>query len=251
MTNTLISFYFSTETRLTKTPRENGVASFLSAKTNPIAVNRLLLGLYVGLANPNSIKISEVLEKMEKSEHENYEDKEMDPLLAVTLSDLYGMDTGEGMTNENNKEIFGADGEWNSTVCHTKFRLTTKGYWGTLAEFRGGLDGYNIGRLAGSLKNRFRNVPASQILRLYYSKYGLEGSTGVCQRKYHTVSLKDDLTEEALSYLITWNFIVYNNQFSQEEIEGYIASIKKQFFDTLEKAAIQNEGKRVLRSIEI
>lgn len=220
------------------------MASFGSSRTNPIAVNRVLLGLLVGFSDSNDRKISEILSVLKKYKNDDVQDEEVDTLLAVTLSDLFGIDTSKGLSNPVGKLIFGADGEWNSTVCHTQFVLTSKGTWGTLAEFRGGLDGYNIGYYLRTLRKQFPGITVSQVLRFYYSRNGLSDQDGVCQRgKYLSTNLKQDLVNEATKYLAMWNTVAYNNQHAFNKLTGYIKDVTEQFFVVLNKAATRNNGK--------
>lgn len=197
----------------------------------------------MALAEIRELKMSEVLKILQKPVPEHLDDETVDPSLAVTLADLYAIDTNQGMQADT--IIFGADGKWNSTVCHTKYMLVSNGTWGTMAEFRGGLDGYRISLLANSLIANFRKLKASQILRLYYSRYGLNSDTGVCTRKSSIqTTLKDDLKSEAFKYLLMWNSIAYNSQYSPEKLKGYLESIEEQFVQTLEKSALKSDGKR-------
>ena len=46
----------------------------------------------------------------------------------------------------NSGAKFGAAGKWNSTSCQTEYVLTTNSSRVTLAEIRGGIDGYAIGK---------------------------------------------------------------------------------------------------------
>ena len=228
---------------MTKKPREYGVASFMSSKNNPVSVNRVLFGMLVGFSSQNNKKMSEILKVINKNMDSAIKDNEVNTLLAVTLSDLYGIDTGEGMTNQDNKQIFGADGEWNSTVCHTQFVLNTQGTWATLAEFRGGLDGYNIGNYLPILLKEYSEITASQVLRFYYTRNGLSPKDGVCYRNANiNTNINDDLKIEATNYLVMWNSVAYSNQHSYERLTGYIDEVEKQFTNTLEKAAVLNEG---------
>ena len=116
----------------------------------------------------------------------------------------------------------------------------------TMAEFRGGLDGYNIGHYLPTLLKDYPAITASQVLRYYYSRSGLSPLDGVCKRNNNINSnVRDDLKTEATNYLVMWNSVLYGNQYSYEKIAGYIQEVENQFIETLAKAAIQNEGKPV------
>lgn len=230
--------------KLTKKPREYGVASFLSSKSGPIANNRVLLGMFVGFSETNYLKSSSILKRLGKTLSEDVSDEEIDPLLSVTLGDLLGIDTHQGMSNPGNLELFGADGQWSDDVCHTRFVLdSNEGIWATSAELRGGLDGYNIGKGLQSLMKMYPNITASKVLRYYYSKNGLTKIDGVCQRnRYIEKDLNDDLIPEATKYLILWNSLFYGNQYSKNQIYGYIKEVGGQFKTALIKATEQTQG---------
>lgn len=205
----------------------------------------MLLGTLVGFSNAGNKKMSAVLGELKKFIRTDVKDEEVDTLLAVTLSDIYGIDTGDDINNQNPKIIFGGDGQWKSTVCHTQFVLNTvEGNWATLAEFRGGLDGYNIGAYLPVLRKEFPSITASQALRFYYSRNGLSDLDGFCKREKNLVNIFEDLkTSDALAYLAMWNAMQYDNQYSNEKLTYYVNNIKKQFEDVLSKASVRNEGK--------
>ncbi|CAG2177223.1 unnamed protein product, partial [Oppiella nova] len=135
--------------KLTRRPREKGVASFRNDKTMAIAANRVLLGTAVGLLSPlpkSTHTLIKTIANIDINTNHGIPDGQIDPLLAVTLSDLLGIDAGSGLTIPAGDVLFGAEGHWNSTACQTSYKLMSNGTLATLAELRGGLDGWNIGR---------------------------------------------------------------------------------------------------------
>ncbi|KAF7490073.1 FUN14 domain-containing protein 1 [Sarcoptes scabiei] len=229
----------------TRRPREYGVASFLSADTNPISMNRVLLGMLVGFAQTRSQKVGELIVALSgKRATAEIENESLNPLLAVTLADLYGISKDDMVYSEYDN-IFGAEGKWNNSICHTDYILNdNEGLWATLAEFRGGLDGYYIGLTIQSLASQLMNIKASQILRFYYSRQGLAANSGVCHRKlFIETSLNDDLVEEARKYLVIWNSFFLSGLHPQSKIDGYIESSKEKIFDLIRKTTQMNDGK--------
>ncbi|CAG2183724.1 unnamed protein product, partial [Oppiella nova] len=114
-----------------------------------IAANRVLLGTAVGLLSPlpkSTHTLIKTIANIDINTNHGIPDGQIDPLLAVTLSDLLGIDAGSGLTIPAGDVLFGAEGHWNSTACQTSYKLMSNGTLATLAELRGGLDGWNIGR---------------------------------------------------------------------------------------------------------
>lgn len=237
-------------TKITKTPREYGIVSYLGSSKNPIAIARVLLGMYVGFGKNEGKTIKEILNSPKLSSKNDLlknvkVEQVISPLYAVTLSDIYGID------NEMNpdREIFGADGEWNDTRCHTKFTINKAGQWATLAEFRGGLDGFNIGYILSSfmeIKSEHTKT-VSQILRYYYSKDGLTSESALCFRGRNIKTIEDDIKTEALSYLNIWNSYYHSGQFSDEQVKYYIDGLFEKFVKTLMIASTLSEGKLTLK----
>lgn len=208
-------------------------------------MNRVLLGMLVGFAQTRSQKVGELIVALSgKRATAEIENESLNPLLAVTLADLYGISKDDMVYSEYDN-IFGAEGKWNNSICHTDYILNdNEGLWATLAEFRGGLDGYYIGLTIQSLASQLMNIKASQILRFYYSRQGLAANSGVCHRKlFIETSLNDDLVEEARKYLVIWNSFFLSGLHPQSKIDGYIESSKEKIFDLIRKTTQMNDGK--------
>ena len=239
---TLIDSIRFNDYRMTRKPREYGVVSFLSSEKDPISASRVLLGLYVGLVGTKPRKVIDVIKDLGKTPVENELNmKEIDPLLAVTLADIF---SPASLYEEN--EPFGANGVWNNNVCHTEFILgDNKGLLGTMAELRGGLDGYNIGTMVESIFNQltFPNITASQALRYYYTKQGLTSTASVCYRdSYMDNLLKDDLIDSVKKYLTIWNNFYFDGLHDKSRLDGYVTLFKDIFIKKLGESASHNEG---------
>ncbi|CAG2115865.1 unnamed protein product, partial [Medioppia subpectinata] len=167
--------------RLTRRPREKGVVSFRHDRNMAIAANRVLLGTAVGLLSPPVKSVHQMIKSIANIDiPDNVPDGQLDPLLAVTLSDLLGIDAGSGLIIPAGDVLFGAEGHWNSTACQTSYKLTTNGTLATLAELRGGIDGWNIGRKLPTVLQQNPTISLSQILRQYYSPKGMSLDATVC-----------------------------------------------------------------------
>jgi hypothetical protein len=159
--------------------KEEGVVSFRGYKSEAIAVARVLIGIIAGLTQNIKSSVREVLTALGVNDFDDIYDKPIDPILAMTLADLWG--TGTALPNDDKTYFYGINGEWASTICTTHYGLTSvptekfekvvKTNKGTKAEIRGGIDGYLIGsalkstRITNPLKLRL-----STILRSFYSR---------------------------------------------------------------------------------
>jgi hypothetical protein len=162
-------------TRSASIMKEEGVVSFRAHKTEAIAPARVLIGIIAALAQNVKTQVKDVVGRAVDS---NY-DKTIDPILAMTLADLWG--SGTSRPNDEKQYFYGINGEWTSTACTTYYGLTSvpanqlekavKFNKGTKAEIRGGIDGYLIGKSLSKLGSDVRSrLKLSTILRSYYSK---------------------------------------------------------------------------------
>jgi hypothetical protein len=223
---------------VTKYPREKGVASFRNSRQLAIAANRVLLGIAVGLISPPTRTTRDIIKAFGQDINlDRVPDGQMDPLLAVTLSDLLGIDAGAGLVIPAGQILFGAEGEWNSTACQTSYRLKTNGTLATLAEMRGGLDGWNIGRKLPEIVAKNPKITLSQILRMYYSARGLTPDSGVCNRQYGiTTDLQNKIPREAENYIRIWNGVYYFNRHPDTQLTGFVSETWNIFNKFLQKA---------------
>lgn len=240
--------------RESKTPREYGVVSFLGNRQSAIVAHRVLLGLYVGFAQPSNPLMSQVLQKlpMPQSLKSDVTDEVLETLYAVTLADLMALTSSDDGFNNVQEQMFGAEGEWNTSACQVAYTLKTPGYWVTTAELRGGLDGFNLGYELNSYLKAVPTLTASQALRFYYSKFGLSTRTGICTREYFLNNdIQKDLSTEAKKYGKLWNAVKLSNSEETIEIDGFINQRAANFLDVLKKAAKLNEGEFGLLSAAI
>jgi hypothetical protein len=222
---------------VTKYPREKGVASFRNSRQLAIAANRVLLGTAVGLISPPTRTTRDIIKAFGQGiDLDRVPNEQVDPLLAVTLSDLLGIDAGAGLVIPAGQILFGAEGEWNSTACQTSYRLKTNGTLATLAEMRGGLDGWNIGRKLPEIVAKNPKITLSQILRMYYSAPGLTTDSGVCNRQYGiTTDMQNKILREAKNYIRIWNGVYYFNRFPDNQVTGFVSETWNIFNKFLQK----------------
>jgi hypothetical protein len=115
--------------------------------------------------------------------------------------------------------------------------LKTNGTLATLAELRGGLDGWNIGRKLPEILVKNPKITLSQILRMYYSARGLTTDSGVCNRQYGiTTDLQNKILREAENYIRIWNGVYYSNVFPDNQLTGFVAETWNMFNQFLQKA---------------
>ena len=236
---------------LTRKPREIGVVSFRNDKKMAIAMNRVLLGTAVGLLlqkGTSKTVRGTIKDLAPKVNTDNIPDGNIDVLLAVTLSDLLGIDAGSGLTQPANGIMFGAHGHWNSTACQTRYKLDKNGTLATRAELRGGLDGWNIGRTVPMIFQQNPKISLSQILRQYYSPRGLAADASVCQRQYGVeADLQNKLKSEAENYIRVWNGAFYQGSYFDNQLTGFVGETWAPFYRELREASTDKPSGCLLR----
>ena len=166
--------------------KEEGVVSFRSNKVEAIQMSRVLIGVIAGLSGADAKSQPKDILKAIRPLFDlpNEYDKAVDPVMMVTLADLYGVSAKYNL-NEQKKYYFGLSGEWSDQSCTTNYGIggispkefnSSRNYvHATRAEIRGGIDGYKIGTALKNLVGRGGVIDViklrlSQILRSYYSK---------------------------------------------------------------------------------
>ncbi|XP_053214834.1 uncharacterized protein LOC128398050 [Panonychus citri] len=202
---------------LTVKPREYGVGSYRSNNDQAIALNRLLLGVIAGQLNSPGVSVRDIITKINpnipQGELKANVDEILNPLMAVTLANIHSMAAFEG----GEANTIAVSGSWESTntLCTTEYTLSMeKPSDATLANIRGGIDGYYIGELTKSLTKTATGsrLRLSQILRYYYDNIGGRVSgTGYCDRA--TISIDDrGFRDAATNYLkaleLSKNYII-------------------------------------------
>jgi hypothetical protein len=200
-------------TRNASIMKEEGVVSFRAHKNEAIAPARVLIGIIAALAQNVKTQVKDVVGRAVDS---NY-DKVIDPILAMTLADLWG--SGTSRPNDDKTYFYGVNGEWTSTACTSYYGLTSvpadkvvRSNKGTKAEIRGGIDGYLIGKSLFKLGTDVRSrLKLSTILRSYYSrpKVSKNGplSISYCDRN----SLQQSMSELTNTAQLYWVIQAYKS----------------------------------------
>lgn len=159
---------------------EKGVVSFRNDIREAIAPGRVLTGVIAGLSDSFIQDGKQILAKLGKNKDTDAVIK--DPILAVTLGNLAGSAAFLMPNNKLNEQlVFGISGAWTNNSCAAVYQIngiqsedTFNQYKfsrrATLAEIRGGIDGYIIGDQLRKVKDRARSLKLSVILKSYYSK---------------------------------------------------------------------------------
>ena len=180
--------------------KEEGVVSFRSNKDEAIQIARVLVGVIAGLAGADAkTQAKDILKAIRPLYDLPAEyDKAVDPVMMVTLADLYGVGT-RSSANDQKKYYYGLSGRWADQSCTTNYGINgitqtefnnSRNYvQATRAEIRGGIDGYKIGTALSSLLGTrgvsdINKLRLSQILRAYYSKPQSQINSGTFSVSY-------------------------------------------------------------------
>lgn len=146
------------------------------------------MGIAAGLSGATQITVHELINKLvPNSSLDNVTHEQIDPIMAVTISDSLGIDSLEAIKNNETSPfpVYDIHGMWNTTnmanitnqipiACSTCYRLLKNTSYATLATARGGLDGYSIGKKIQEISLKNPNISLSQIVRMYYSQNGIQ-----------------------------------------------------------------------------
>ena len=158
--------------------QEKGIVSFRQDKKEAIAPAKVLMGIIAGLTANTVLSGKTITSKIMPAPMEA-DVTLKDPILAVTFGNLLGTASFFEFSNQVTIEqslIYGAQGTWVNDTCCTYYATDgvtnavalRKANRGSLAQIRGALDGYSIGK---NLKNvqDIQNIRLSSILKSYYS----------------------------------------------------------------------------------
>lgn len=117
---------------------------------------------------------------------------------------------------------FGAAGKWNSTNCQTEYTLTSNSSRGSLAEIRGGIDGFIIGQKAKEVADSGARFKLSQLLRMYYSPKGLfDDQTSVCRRDMASSQL-NQIKEQVKNYMSAYAQLVLKVPTDENRVSFFV-----------------------------
>lgn len=213
-------------------PREYGVGSFRSNTDNAITLNRLLLGVIAGQINSPGLTLRDIFTKLKPdSQYEGITkinvDEVINPLMAVTLSNIMAM----AAVKEDKAAVHGVSGSWDNAACTMEYTLNNENPSdATLANIRGGIDGYYIGELAKSLSKTSSGMKLrlSQILRYYYDNVGGRiSSTCYCDKS--SVTLDDrSIRDTATNYYKVFEIGIKGNLITEEAVTLAIEGKRQQ-----------------------
>ena len=202
--------------------QEKGIVSFRQDKSEAIAPAKVFIGIIASLTS-NPILSGKTISKamMAGTEIPN-EVTLKDGLLAVTFGNMMGTASFYEINNQQNDYnqdyIYGMKGTWVNQTCCTYYgidqvtsgRLLRRSNRGSLAQIRGSLDGYIIGKnLQNMGATQANQLRLSTILKSYYSEPQLSTTTfGVsyCDRSIRKPATSD-LSDIGNNYNVIYNFI--------------------------------------------
>lgn len=220
--------------------QEKGIVSFRLDSKEAIAPAKVLIGIIAGMTDTVVTSGKAITQKVSGSGMT--EDVTLkDPILAVTLGSQMGTASFYEFSNSNNgidqNLIFGAQGSWINTTCCTYYaiegvtdpRALRRSSRGSLAQVRGALDGYIIGKnLKNNIGRDAQQLKLSTILKSYYSwphittgskKYGLS----YCDRRDNRPN-SQDVVEVGNTYSQIYNyaFTQENSMYKGDLINTYV-----------------------------
>lgn len=220
--------------------QEKGIVSFRLDSKEAIAPAKVLIGIIAGMTDTVVTSGKAITQKVSGTGMTE-EVTLKDPLLAVTLGSQMGAASFYEFSNSNNgidqSLIFGAQGSWVNTTCCTYYaiegvadpRALRRSSRGSLAQIRGALDGYIIGKnLKNNIGRDAQQLKLSIILKSYYSwphvnnggkKYGLS----YCDRRDNRPA-STDIAETGNTYSQIYNyaFTQENSQYKGDLINTFV-----------------------------
>ena len=207
---------------------EQGVVRFRNSETDAIEPSRVLIGILAGLVTSPKLNNQELFEKLHQLENSKIDpyignlssirnEKRLEVLSALTLADLWALNSQKNPYSNGNRKKATQAGQWNSDICPIYFQMQPTSTIAqqpnqqasklefnglSFAQLRGGLDGLSIG---WSLQQQNRKLPKNQlklstILKMYYSTRGLSIESSVCKRQEIFELYLKQLKEPALQY---------------------------------------------------
>lgn len=224
--------------------QEKGVVTFRQDRNEAIAPARVLYGIIAAYA-PNPVKSTqEILSKLNINKKTTT--TLTDEIFDVTLGNLMASSMFDSQNSRYDASlIYGVNGEWQNTSCCTyygiplanglslyKLRISSRG---SLAEIRGGLDGYIIGTYLK--KHNTVSLSLSKILKSYYSKPHL--ATG----SEPFVSYCDRATYKPQAQVISNDGNAFKEVYTALTGEEKFPWKSENFQSTLEQASKTNSGR--------
>lgn len=220
--------------------QEKGIVSFRLDSKEAIAPAKVLIGIIAGMTDTVVTSGKAITQKVAGSPMTE-EVTLKDPILAVTLGSHMGTASFYEFSNSNSgidqSLIYGVQGSWINSTCCTYYaiegvtdpRALRKSSRGSLAQIRGALDGYIIGKnLKNNIGRDAQQLKLSIILKSYYSwphvtaggkKYGLS----YCDRRDNRPN-SQDIAETGNTYNQIYNYAytLENSQYKGDLINSFV-----------------------------
>lgn len=208
--------------------QEKGIVSFRLDSKEAIAPAKVLAGVIAGMTDNVVTSGKAITEKLSPRNTAMAEETTLkDPILAVTFGSLMGPASFYEFASTNpsfdQSLIYGVQGSWVNSTCCTYYavegvtdpRALRRSNRGSLAQIRGALDGYLIGRnLKNNIGKDAQQLKLSVILKSYYSwphvttggkKYGLS----YCDRRDNRPN-SQELADVGNAFNLIYNFVSGN-----------------------------------------
>jgi len=228
--------------QLTSNPRESGVVSLRNNEQHAIAPARVLFGIVASTLAAQTMKVADLIKLSETvDENDVKRDADIDVLLSVTLGDLYayGSLSESELATRAGTNRFNAAGKWNSTACQTEYVLNSNSSRVTLAEIRGGIDGYAIGKRLRENSADLAKFKLSSLLRMYYSPTGIwDDYTSVCRRDNQGQGL-NMMRDQVKNYMYAYAPIVLNQALPENRINDFVDSSNRDWDAAFKQASMR------------
>lgn len=208
------------QVRMTEDAREQGVVGFRNNLVHAIAPARVLLGIIAANSITQEISTTELARSVNRpGDQDEVKDGLLNVPLMVTLGEIWAYGATPSFMIDNGQRI-GAKGKWNTTLCQVSYRLDYNTTRASLAEIRGGIDGFILGKKTAEILKDGSTFKLSSFLRQYYSPSGLfDEFTTVCARD-RIISEISALKDQVKQYLRVWHPVagILMNEWQQNEM---------------------------------
>lgn len=230
----------ATQVRMTEEAREQGVVGFRNNPVHAIAAARVLLGIVAANTRSQEMLTSELLRlvmPVDSRLPDGFKEANLNIPMIVTLGEVwaYGAIPPVNPYPLYPTKEFGARGQWNSSLCQVTYTLDTNDTRGSLAELRGAIDGYLLGKKSADVLRDSTTLRLSSLMRQYYSPSGLfDEFTSVCNRERIQVETAN-LRDQVKAYMSV--YLPLNGMFPPEnQINELVDSSARYFENALREA---------------
>lgn len=245
---------------------------FRDSETDGIETSRVLVGILAGLITTPKLNNQELFEKLQQIENFKIEqylgntssirnNKRLDALIALTLSDLWAQNSQNSPTQLiSSPKKNSQNGAWNNAICPVFYQLQPSannqnvnngktvfnGF--SLAQLRGGLDGLSIGWALSNKRFPKSQIKLSQILKMYYSPRGLRPlaeEASICRRSEIFDLFLKQIKQPTLQYLQLIILYLSKGQIKDDfHLLPYINEMEMEFQSKLSDASTVSDENR-------